>query len=595
MEDNAIAPVIVVGAGPVGLSCSILMSLRGISHMVFERRTSTSIHPKAAGINQRTTEIFRTMGVEEQVYARAAPPSIAGRTAWYTSLGEGGREIFSRDAWGGGQYRAEYAGFSPSKYCILPQIRLEPVLKQRAEELNPTGISYNSEIINVKNEMDHARVTIRDRATNDVREERAVYVIVADGGRSLTDQLGIRWCGEGGLFDMVTAHIRSPIRRLHPNPTNFITWFTSPEMGGSTKTGYLYQIGPWPDALSDPLLEEWVFACGRALGDPERFNEDSMLQRLRKTIAIPNLPIELLSFSHWTVNALFAERYRIGRIFLAGDSCHKIPPWGALGMNTGIQDVQNLVWKVGLALEDHQKYNALLDTYEQERQDIGVRVGRSSLANMRSHSTCIDKALGVTADQSREENVEAVKAFFDVTHPNHAEKQSAVEEACRQLDTEFKAPGVEVGWFYPSADLDGEGGGTHGGQLDSDGTLIHHTYHESTIPGHHLPHVWVIHATSGQKRALRDLLQLSTLTLFAGTEVKHNVIGTMDGRARVIAIGGPKGWHDPSGKWATLRGVDEAGGVLVRPDGIVAWRGPVEDCNEAQWIQLLDRVLRVNS
>lgn len=590
MDDNTILPLVIVGGGPIGLSCSILLSLRSIPHVVFERHTSTSIHPKAAGINQRTMEIFRVMGIEEDVYARAAPANIAGRTAWYTSLGNEGREIFSRDAWGGGEYQDEYEGFSPSKYCILPQIRLEPILKRRAVELNQTGIFYNCEVLDVQNDADCARVSVQDRSTNHVREVRASYVVVADGGRSMTDRLGIRWCGEGRLYDMVTAHIRSPIRQLHPDPTNFMTWFTNPEMGGSTKTGYLYQIGPWPAALTYPELEEWVFACGRSSDDPESFDKDSMLERLRKTIAIPDLPIELLTFSHWTVNALFAEHYRAGRIFLAGDACHKIPPWGALGMNTGVQDIQNLVWKLDLALKDQTRYDALLDTYERERRDVGERVGLTSLANMRSHSNGIDKALGVTADQSRQENVEAAAAFFDPAHPDHSQKKAAIAEASKQLDTEFKAPGFEVGWFYPSADLDGEGGERHGGQLDLDGKLVHHTYYESTIPGHHLPHVWVEDRRSGRRCALRDLLHLEKLTLFAGSRASG---ASKDGRAQVVSVGGPNGWQDKSGKWEILRGVDESGGVLVRPDGIVAWRGPLEECDAVRWTQLIDRILLV--
>lgn len=85
-----VSPVIIIGGGPVGLTCSILLSQRGIANILFERHPSTSLHPKACGINQRTTEIFRAMGIEDEVYAHATPAEVAGRTAWYTSLGEDG-------------------------------------------------------------------------------------------------------------------------------------------------------------------------------------------------------------------------------------------------------------------------------------------------------------------------------------------------------------------------------------------------------------------------------------------------------------------------------------------------------------------------
>lgn len=584
-------PLIIVGGGPVGLSCSILCSLRGIDHVLFERHASTSIHPKACGINQRTSEIFRVMGIEDEVYKHAAPPEIAGRTAWYTSLGTAGRLIHSRDAWGGGQYREEYEAYSPSKYCILPQIRLEPILKQRALQLNPHGIFYRSEVVDIEQYGNEVLVTVEDRATGNIRTERALYAVVADGGRSFTNRLGIRWKGEAGILDMVTAHFRAPIRPIHPDPRNFMTWFSSPEMGGSTRTGYLYQIGPWPDCIVDPSLEEWVFACAKLPSDPATFDQSSMIERLRRTIGVPDLAVEMLSFSHWTVNAIYAERWRLGKIFLVGDSSHKIPPWGALGMNTGIQDVQNLVWKLDLALQYPGQYDDLLDTFEHERLDVGERVGLSSLKNMRSHSLIMDKALGVSADQSAEENIREAMAYFDPYHPQYASKKAAVEEASTILDTEFKAPGYEIGWFYPSADINSEGGLDHGGQLNTDGSLVYDFFYQSTIPGHHLPHAW-IESRTGERVAIRDLLHLDRLTLFCNHDAHLAITG--DERVAVVVVG-PDGWRDQNSTWQKLRGVDENGGVLVRPDGIVAWRGPLNEFDGMQWQHLLDRILRVRS
>ncbi|KAI8259536.1 Phenol 2-monooxygenase [Colletotrichum sp. SAR11_239] len=442
--DNSVVPVVIIGGGPVGLTCSILLSLRGISNMLFERHPSTSIHPKACGINQRTTEILRVMGVEEDVYAISAPAEIAGRTAWYTSFGEEGKEVFSRDAWGGGQYAEEYAQHSPSRYCILPQIKLEPILKQRAVELNPHRIFYGHEVLMTEDHGDFADVTVKNRSTGDVSRRRGTYVIVADGGRQFTTQLGVEWSGEGDLLTMISAHIRSPIRALHPDSRNFITWFTNPAMGGSTLTGYLYQLGPWPEAMTNPEIEEWMFVCAQAADDPTKFDAETALARASKTIGIPDLNMELISLSEWTVNALYASQWRVGRHFLVGDSAHRIPPWGALGMNSGIQDANNLVWKLSMALKDSSRhYDSLLDTYYEERSEVGKRVGQTSLNNMRSHSGQIDRVMGVSALQSQAENLAAGAAFFDKGHPEYAEKQRLIQLASQALDTEFKAPGYE--------------------------------------------------------------------------------------------------------------------------------------------------------
>ncbi|KAK5078022.1 hypothetical protein LTR64_003573 [Lithohypha guttulata] len=291
--------IAIIGDGPVGLTCSILLSLRGIDNVVFERYPDTSIHPKACGINQRTTEIFRIIGIEDEVYEHCAPPEIAGRTACYTSLGAEGREIVSRDAWGGGIYAEEYERLSSSRYCILPQIRLEPILRRIAVALNLDGVRYATEVRDLEQFEDHVKLTVRSR--DEDYSVKARSFIAADGGRPFTTKLGVSWLGERNIFDMVFAQFRSPLRSLHPDPRNFITWSTNPKMGGSTKTGYLYQIGPWP---LQPGEEEWVFACGVTEHDPERFDQQTMIDRLRRTLNIADLPVELRSFSHWNVNAI---------------------------------------------------------------------------------------------------------------------------------------------------------------------------------------------------------------------------------------------------------------------------------------------------
>ncbi|OJD31511.1 aromatic ring hydroxylase [Diplodia corticola] len=616
---DSIYPVAIIGGGLVGLSASILLSLRGIPNVVFERHSGTSIHPKACGINQRTMEIFRVMGIEQDIYKVAAPPDIAGRTAWYTDLGSSGREIVSRDAWGLGQYAEEYAKHSPSRYSILPQIRLEPIISRRAKELNPYGIHYGKEVTDVSDaDHDHVLLTVKptkSTSPDDTQLIRARYAIVADGGRSMTNKLGVAWEGEADIFHMVTAHIRAPqLRALHPDPRNFLTWFTSPAMGGSTNTGFLYQIGPWPLDAHPPESQEWVFACALIATDPAAFDRDTMVARLRATLNLPGLPVDVISLSHWNVNAITAERYRVGRtgrVFLAGDAAHRIPPWGALGMNTGVQDAHNLVWKLELALSgadgdanhSHSHYDALLTSYSAERRPIGAAAAASSLHNLRSHSLDMDRALGMGADRSAADNAAAIAPFFDAQHPLHRAKRDAVRAAQKQLDTEFKAPGTEVGWFYPQADHWGEGVRTrHAGQLregadggDGDGLEFEtEFYRASTVAGHHLPHAWVEGKEGGERVAVRDLVPLSRMVLLVGRK-DAGWEAFESGLVKVEVVGHEGGWRDVDGSWRRQRGVSDEGAVLVRPDGIVAWRGEMDDGLLGRWPGILDTVLYLSA
>ena len=132
MSNTSKIPVAIIGGGPTGLVSSILLSLCDVPHVLFERYPDTSIFPKAVGLNHRTIEIFRQIGIEPHVIQHRAPADIAGRTAWYTSLGPDGKEIASRDAWGGGIHLQDYEAVSPCQCTQLSQISLEPILESRA-------------------------------------------------------------------------------------------------------------------------------------------------------------------------------------------------------------------------------------------------------------------------------------------------------------------------------------------------------------------------------------------------------------------------------------------------------------------------------
>lgn len=594
---QTVHPVAIIGGGPVGLSASILLSLRKIPHLLFERHAGTSVHPKACGINQRTTEIFQLMGIYDEIRAVACPDDVKTRTAWYTSLGNqdgnsvDGREIWSRDAWGGGPDAQVYEKHSPARYEVLPQIRLEPLLVKRARSLSPESLRFGSEVTDLEERGSCVALKVLERDTGVTTEVLARFVIAADGGRGVTDKLGIGWTGERDILEMASVHFRARIRERHPDPRNFITWFSHPDAGGSIRTGYLYQIGPWPfESLEGKMNEEWVFACARTANDPVSFGRDDMLKRLRETLRLGELPMEIISLSHWNVQAISAERYREGRVFLAGDAAHKIPPWGALGMNTGIQDVQNLVWKLELALDDEQKYDRLLTSYDTERRPLGQRVGQSSLHNLRSHALVMDAALGIKPEQSSSENRAAIMAYFDQSHPNHAARRSAVEQASKVLDLEFKAPGLELGWFYP-----GLGGATeadHSSHSLEDGSLLSEIMLPSTVPGHNLPHVWI--HKRGRRLPIRDLIPLNKLLLLADDQPVWKLLETnMVNIQRVTKSDTDDSWSEPTGEWERLLSGYDA--VLLRPDGIIAWRGSWHSSLPQLWPGILERALYISS
>ena len=587
-------PVAIIGGGPVGLLSSILLSQQKVPHILFERYPGTSIHPKACGINMRTVEIFRQIGIEQEVLRQRAPLDTVSGTAWYTNFGPGGREIFGQDAWGGGKYQEEYRRVSPCPYVTIPQIRLEPILQQRALELNPSGLKYESEVINFEENYNQVILTVREKSGAREYKIAAKYVVGADGGRGLTDKLGIAWEGERDIVEMVSAHVKAPISIHHPDPRNFITWFIDPRKGGSINTGTLYHLGPYP---TTPNTEEWLFGCAINPNDPKEFTADDMMKRMHETLQIPNLNAEIKSISHWRVNSIVAAQYRSlkGRIFLVGDAAHRIPPWGALGLNTGIQEAHNLIWKLGIAIRSGQpeSYNTLLDTYEQERRPIAQRVARTSLYNLISHSSVADRALDISPENDKESNIKSLQSFFDAADHDGESKRQAVERAQEILKGEFHALGAEIGWFYPNVDPEGERvPSDHGGQLLPNGEFDCLNYHPSVIPGHHLPHAWL--AKNGTVVSMRDLIAKDKFLLL--TSNSDHVRNLESSLVQLEVVGGDAGWRDVTGQWAEYSGINGAFSIVVRPDGIIAWReqgvGKEMLSNDPEWLTaLLQRIL----
>jgi hypothetical protein len=274
-----------------------------------------------------------------------------------------------------------------------------------------------------------------------------------------------------------------------------------------------------------------------------------------------------------------AEHFRSqgGKLFLIGDAAHRIPPWGALGMNTGVQDAFNLIWKLAFTLRGVWKDpNLLLDTYEEERQPIAKGVAYSSLFNLRSHGDAMDRAIGVSPNQSIEENQSAMDAFFNKEHPDYQKKQLDVQGAQTVLDGEFCALGTEMGWFYPSVDAKNEGKlSRHDGQIREDGEFENIYYHPSTIPGHHLPHLWL--QRGNITISSRDLLQPQHFLLLANSPVKWNFLEDFHIPYRLELIDNSNGWKVSEEAWKEFFPAGENGAVLVRPDGIIACRGSPDD------------------
>lgn len=561
-------PVAIVGGGPVGLTMSLLLSQHGVRNVVLERHPNTSIHPKAIGLNQRTVEVFRSLGLEEEIYLAAAPPQTCSRTGWYTSFGGPtelhGRRIAVRDAWGGGSYREEYAKASPSRYSMLPQIRLEPILKKAAESKTMTTMLWDAPVIDLTQESEWASLTVG--TPEESRTVRAKYVIGADGGRFMAESLGIPMNGPTNLVDMVTAHFSADLSPHLLDKECLIHWFVNPDFGGSIGSGYLYHLGPWEE---NDDSREWVFASGFAADDPDRFEPELMKHRIHRSLGLPDLEMDIHSISHWYIQAVVAERFRQDRFFLVGDAAHRIPPWGALGLNTGVQDAHNLAWKLAIALSNPELAQ-VLETYESERRPIALHVAERSLSNFQNHGGVVDVALGLSPNLPGPEGWEQLRTFYSNSDEGQR-KRDTVDKAMTFLDEEFHAHGVENGYTYVAGAI-AETVETE--QAIPEDRLI---YHPSSAPGHRVPHSWLRHS-DGRRASTLDLSTTGRFILLVDHSVAdwkravHEAQHPLSKLIDIVPVGNQGAWRPEDSSWEEVRGVATSGAILVRPDTVVAWR-----------------------
>lgn len=555
-------PVLIVGGGGCGLSASIFLSDHGVGHMLVERHTDTSIVPKAHYINQRTMEVFRQHGLYDDVVERASTTDRFGRVRWQTSLtGDGPldrRVIHEMDAFGGGALTEVYAADGPVLPFKLPQLRLEPILRRKAEERNPGRVLFSHELVSFAEEGDRVVAEIRDLTTGDVNRVVAQYVIAADGGRTLGPELGVRMQGTVKMADVTTAYFSADLSQWWHDGT-LMTWFVNPYRPDLNSA--LLEMGPtW-----GRQCEEWGLTF--VLGDVDLSDDAAVAERMREVLGLPDLDLTVHKVSRWTVEGVLADRYRVGRVFIVGDAAHRQPPTTGLGLNGGIQDVHNLAWKLAAVLSGRAD-DGLLDTYEAERRPVGKRNVDWGLAAWFHHRVMTEAAIGLGPHVPPERRSTAFAHYFEPSEVGEVRRARAAELFGTHR-AECQAHDLEIGFAYEAGAVVPDG--TEPPPRSPMGT----DYHPTTRPGHRLPHAWI--ERDGQRLSTHDLVGAANgfalLTGPTGTgwaEAAREVAEKFSVPLTVARIGDGAEYTDDG--WADVREVGDDGAVLVRPDNHVAWR-----------------------
>ena len=558
-------PVLIVGGGTAGLSASLMLSRLGIRSLLVEQHPGTSDLPKAHIVNLRTMEVLAQFGgVADDIYEQGSALEFMSRVAWYTSFAGPtslhGREIGHRDSWGGGASSPNYVKASRYRATNLPQLRLEPLLRKYAEQ-SPLGeLRFSPEFVAMTQHDDGAVVTVRDLFTDETYDVCVQYVIGADGGRAVGRILGVTLAGKRDLVNMVSAHIVTDLAGLNPDPSVCIFWLINPDLGGSIGSGVFVKMG---GAGWGRNSNEWVYSFAR---EPHHTSSEThyIVERVRQSAGIPDLQVEVRQVRPWRIESVVADRFSAGRVFLVGDAAHRHPPTGGLGLNTAIQDVHNLAWKLAFVLKGLAG-PGLLDSYESERRPVAQRNAAQSLSSFYEHAE-IDKAFGYVPGTP---SAEAWDALADLFAGGRA--RELVDAAIHGKRREFSAVNLEIGYCYERGALIPE---THRARSEADPEPS--VFKPAGHPGSRMPHVWV--GSGAQRCSTFDLTAPDAFTLFVGPDgadwiaAAHNLDSPRGLPLNVVTIGGPEGWGDPAGEWQTVCEVSSSGAVLVRPDQYIAWR-----------------------
>lgn len=567
-------PVLIVGGGGAGLTGSMLLSQLGVEHLLVSALPTTSTLPKAHVLNQRTMEILAEVGVADAIYAKSTPAENMCAMGWYAGFAgpdpDMGRTIAKIESWGYGYTNLNWMQASPLRSANLPQIRLEPVMKARADELNLGMVRFHHELTRLEQDDEGARAWITDRDTGAEYTVRARYLLGCDGGRTIPRLVGIAHEGLGVIGYTATAHVSADLSTLARDPEVLIRWIWCPQIGAMA---VLVPMGPDKWGTDS---EEWVFHITFPGESLKNFSDDQVEATMRGALGIPDLPMTIHKITRWAMEGVLASRFREGRVFLVGDAAHRHPPTGGLGLTSGIQDAHNLCWKIAAVLKG-QAEESLLHTYEDERRPVDARNIQRSMENTMGHLE-IGQAFGVSHEASAEANWAQVKRVLSDA-PQDAPHRSAALRAIRRLSMEANELNVEYGYRYRSAAIVPDG--TPEPEAIDDIRL----YEPSTYPGSPLPHAW-IEDEAGHRQALKDLVQPGRFLLVAGEDGQDwcSAAATLAAAHALpldaIRIGHIDGdLFDPRLAWAQFRGVSSRGAVLVRPDRVVCWRhaGASED------------------
>jgi 2-polyprenyl-6-methoxyphenol hydroxylase-like FAD-dependent oxidoreductase len=516
-------PVLIVGAGPIGLALAGDLGFRGVPCTLIERSDGQVIQPKMDMVGVRTMEYCRRWGIVPWVhdagYNRAYPQDCA----WVTGLSgyEFGREVFPSPQ------DEKCPAQSPQKRERCPQNFFDPVLRRFAQQQKGVDIRYNTELVGFSENADGVVATVRNVNTGEESVIEASYLVGSDGGASAVRQaLGIGMAGEPTLTYTTNVVFRCDnLEALHDKKPAYRYIFIGPE-------------GTWATLVAINGRDQWRFSL---VGDETRLTltEEQMRAAIVRAVG-REFDFEILSMLPWVRRQLVADSYGTKRVFVAGDAAHLTSPTGGFGMNTGIQDAVNLSWKLAATLQGWGGEH-LLATYETEQRPVAIRNVAEATGNLK-------RMLSPRV-------LSPAKEIFEDGPGSEAARIEFGNQYTALMKREWFSIGIHLGYMYEGSPI-----------IVPDGTPQPpdevSTYVQTARPGSRAPHVWLAQGESTLDLFGKEFVLLCFAPAAAESEALREAAAWRAVPFRSIDIDNDE-----------ARRLYERRLVLVRPDGQVAWRG----------------------
>lgn len=512
--------VVIVGGGPTGLATALELGMRSIDCLLIERESRGGHAPRAKTTHVRTRELLRRWGLAD-VLAQASPFGIDYPTDvhFVTRLNGYPLARFENAMQGSPQRDERYSEHGQ----WIPQYKLESVLRERLLAIDCVTMAHGCEFISFEQDDMAVRVTVKAVDTGEEHVIEADYLVGADGARStVREAIGAKMEGRYGLSRNYNIIFSAPgLADAHRHGPGIMYWQVNPDVPSV--------IGPMDEG------DLWFF-MPLSLPPEKMFTDEEALDLIKRSTGI-DLPYRILSSDLWVASRLLADKYRDGRVFLAGDACHLHPPYGGFGMNMGVADGVDLGWKLAAALQGWGG-PALLDSYEAERRLI--------------HEIVLDEAEGNHGTQPGN----LFRSGIEDDGPEGDAVRREVSDLIAQTKPrEFYTLGVVLGlryWRSPVIRDDGTGADW---RLSLD-------YTPSAAPGSLAPHAWLADGSS-----LYDHFGAGfTLIAFGGADTREaeNDAAKSGIPLKIVTIDEPR-----------VAALYERRLALIRPDQHVAWRGDI--------------------